>query len=506
MQLLFSILFVISRLAFLNPGNVFFDSKEYLTRLASGSLVTALTSGHPPLHSGFVLTFWPFYQFLSLIGINPVLPILLCQVLLSLLIVWLFYRTVSLLLNKEIAWRSMVVFTLIPIFWIVNEAVMMETTYLFYWILSLYFLTRYLVEKKQKTLYLIISSLSWVMAFLTHTVVIMWIPLFILLAFTINKKRSVSVLSWGLLALVTSSLVNAYLLSRTYSTDLYGGLYWLYSAKFGEHAWFQFTIETVFRYLRNWILPLGYNNSWILLLISIVGLFGWLLKDKKIFWIGVLWIVPSFVTNQWWDSLLYGRHSLIVSFALAIFAGGVLNKKSYRLFTGVLFVISLSALYLLLKPIPYIETAKVANTLPPGGLLIDSHFARPQTDGEYFGEIIFVDEPGWPAKNLSDRINSYLTSKKPVFITGQALSEPYGLFSGPYVHPLSISYKYGYILSYLSQKYYFEKYIDIDSDYNLCVYEIKEGSVNYPDIIRLDKSRKRIDWLDPLRILSSGIL
>ncbi|HEX9007930.1 MAG TPA: hypothetical protein VF837_01585, partial [Patescibacteria group bacterium] len=161
---------------------------------------------------------------------------------------------------------------------------------------------------------------------------------------------------------------------------------------------------------------------------------------------------------------------------------------------------------LMKKPTPYLEIAKAANRLQGGGLFIDSHFARPQTDGEYFGRMVFVDEPGWIADKLPDLIDEYLKINKPVYITGQALSEPYGLFSGPFLHPLSLSYKNGLILSYLKDKYRFSEVESVDDIYNLNVFQISKGTGGFPQINNLSESRRRIDWLDPFRIMSVDLL
>lgn len=506
MQLLFQLIFFISRLVLLNWNNVFFDSKEYLTRLADNNFLHALTTGHPPLHSGFILTFWPFYKLWELFGINPAAMTLVMQTILAWLTIRYFYKLVELLINKEVAWRSAVLLSVVPIFWIINEAIMMETTYLFYWITSLYFLCKYLKDKRDNKVYILASSLLWVMAFLTHTVVIMWIPLFVFVAFTTNKDRTIKLLPWALGVLATASVVNAYLLSKTYSTNFLGGLYWLYAAKFGEHAAFQPTVETLLRYGRNWLLPIGYNNTWVLSILAILGLIKLFRREKRMFWMAVLWIAPTFITNQWWDSLMYGRHGLIATFALVFLVTNLINKVSFKILVGIMLIISLSSLSLMKKPTPYLEIAKAANRLQGGGLFIDSHFARPQTDGEYFGRMVFVDEPGWIADKLPDLIDEYLKINKPVYITGQALSEPYGLFSGPFLHPLSLSYKNGLILSYLKDKYRFSEVESVDDIYNLNVFQISKGTGGFPQINNLSESRRRIDWLDPFRIMSVDLL
>lgn len=499
------LVFIASRLLFLNWGNVFFDSKEYLQRWSDPNFLNAITSGHPPLHSGYVATFWPIFQLSKNVGLDPAMVVLFFQSGLALLTVYFFYKTIKELFNTDIAFKSAVLFSALPIYWIVNEVVMMETTYFFYWVMSLFFLTRFLMNKKVEIKTILLSSFFWILAFLTHTVVIMWIPLFIYIVWTKGRGKFPIFILSGIVTLILASLINAYLLSIAHDTNIAGGLYWLYAAKFGEHATVASGIDTVLRYGRNWLMPLGYNNTWVLLVLAIVGFTLSFRKNLWLFGLSMFWIGPSFITNQWWDSLLFGRHSIISSLMIVILAVSFLSKKSFALICGLTLIISLSSLSLLKKPIPYLEVAKNLNTLPPGGLVIDSHFSRPQTDGEYFGQMLFVDEPGWDVSSLPETIDSYLKINKPVFITGHALSEPYGLFCGPYLHNLSLSYRNKVILSDLNEKYQIKEFININSDDNLNIYRITAGTSEKPLINNLKNYRRRIDWLDPLRILFNSL-
>ena len=503
MPWIFYVIVFFSRLLFINSGNVFFDSKEYISRWSDPNFLHALASGHTPLHSGYVATFWPIYQLAQALGLNPSYVVLLFQSILATLTVFFFYKSLRNLFDREIAYKSALLFSVLPLFWIVNEAVMMETTYLFYWVMSLYFLTKFFLASKNSLKWLSFSGLLWVAAFLTHTVVIMWTPLYFFLVWTKCKKKFWEFFVAGSLTLIIASLLNSWLLAVANNTNLIDGLNLLYVSKFDEHAQLGSILISVLRYFRNWLVPLGYNNSWSLLVFALVGFVISIKKNNWLFVLALFWLVPTFITNQWWDSLLYGRHALIGSLMLAILCASYLGRKALFLLAGLVMIISLSSLSLLKKPIPYLEVSKVLNFLPPGGLVIDSHFARPQTDGEYFGQMIFVDEPGFDMKKLPDSIDNYLKVGKSVYITGQALSEPYGLFCGPYLHNLSLSYKNKQILSELPQKYSFNKLTEIDSANNLDIYKIATGSSKYPEMNKLNYSRRRIDWLDPFRILLS---
>ncbi|KKT67808.1 MAG: hypothetical protein UW62_C0017G0002 [Candidatus Collierbacteria bacterium GW2011_GWB1_44_35] len=138
-----ALLFLISRLWFLNWDEVFFDSGEYISRWANPNYFSAIISGHPPLHLGYILYNWPVFRLFERQGLNPLPAILLVQVTLALLCVFFFGKVVSRLVEDKTANRAMILVSLLPIFWIVNVTVMMETGYLFFFFGSLFFLSKY---------------------------------------------------------------------------------------------------------------------------------------------------------------------------------------------------------------------------------------------------------------------------------------------------------------------------------------------------------------------------
>ena len=108
--------------------------------------------------------------------------------------------------------------------------------------------------------------------------------------------------------------------------------------------------------------------------------------------------------------------------------------------------VSVPALTLLKKPIPYLEEAQYVATLPKQSFIIESHFARPQVQKTIKGTPFYVNEPGYDVDTLDKKINTYLAEKKPIFISSAALSEPYGLYSGPYLHNITLSYEFPFLL------------------------------------------------------------
>lgn len=494
------LVFIFSRIWYLNPSNVFFDSAEYLERWSMESFWQAITSGHPPLHSGYILTFWPIFKLGSFLE-YPAILVILAQILLSLITVCLGLKIFEKLFGKKEAIKTLFIFSISSFFWITNVTIMMESVYLFYWMLSVYFLINYLDNESNWPLSLWLSAGSWMMAFLTHSVVILWIPFALTLTWLRNKNHFKSALLVGGLALTVVSIINGYWLAESFNTNLKGGLFWLYGAKFGEHAQASGNIITsILRWIRNWIMPLGYNLTWTVLLSSFIG-FLFLIKTKK--WqeltILLVWILPTMITNQWWDSLFFGRHALIALMPIIYLATYYLKKTGWFLLSLLVLFGTINNLELLRDKTPYLSVASEIVDLEKGGMLIDSHFARPQTDSIYDGRTEFVDEPGWPGKKIVEEIDTYLDTGLPVYVTAQALSEPYGLFNGPYLHSLTLSYKNDLILrSLFADKYAFTKVIAINSDFNLDIFRLTKGQGIYPGINDLRDSQRRLDYWDPL--------
>ena len=100
---------------FINAKEVFFDSKEYLTLFANPSLYKAIILGHTPIHEGYILLFWPVYQFALKAGFDPGYTVVIGEVLLAVLTVFCFYKTIAYVFDKKIAFfECTLLFHLLP--------------------------------------------------------------------------------------------------------------------------------------------------------------------------------------------------------------------------------------------------------------------------------------------------------------------------------------------------------------------------------------------------------
>ena len=285
----------------------------------------------------------------------------------------------------------------------------------------------------------------------------------------------------------------------------------IYKYLFGQGIAFTPTIHsflTLIRLIRNAVIPLLQNNNSVIFFLGAISLILKFKDSKKLFTVGFLWIIPALIVNQWFDfdALLFGRHAAITGFGFAFFAAIFLEKRRILCLLVILYVLasSLPALTLLKQPIPYLTEQKFVQQLPKG-LLIESHFARPQVQGYYNGEIIFTNETTLSKKEIGRIIDRYLDNNKPIFVTSQALSDPYGLYSGPFLHMISLSYVRGYFLEDVIRLYSLNEYATIDKDAGLTIYKvIEKTNSSYPNIQKLKNNKRQIDYFYPLsRLITS---
>jgi hypothetical protein len=492
--------FIFSRIFFINPLPVFFDSPEYLRRLSDPNYFQAIASGHIPFHAGYVLLFWPVFQFASHVGINPVFSVILVQIIVSAFTIYCFYGLINLISNNKIAGITAIIFALTPLYWIMNVSLMVESAYINLFIISLFLFSQCARKIPNPKLYLLAGCLTLGLAILTNPLVVLWMPLVLSVIYFLKKEKVIPIFLSITLTVLVAVLMNGFFIANAFHIPFDNGIrqYYLLGEDFKISPNISSSL-TILRFVRNAFISLFQSNTAIIFILGIISFMKIFKTNIKLSVITCLWILPSILTSQWYDPLLFGRHGAIAGFGLVLLAAIFLEerKKLFAITITYLLIVSLPALTLLKQPIPYLETAKFVQTLPKG-LLIETHFARPQVEANYPGEIIFVNQPGWSKEKLKDTIDDYLTNKKPIFITSQALSDPYGIYSGPFLYSLSLSYANKFELEDVITSYLTKKYAVIDNDAGIIVYEIvSRAESQYPEIPILIHSRHRIDYSEP---------
>lgn len=495
-----SLLFLVTRFFSITPGPVFFDSPEYMLRFADSSFFDALTIGHVPLHIGYVIFGWPLFHLTTIVYKSSYFFVIFFQIILSYAGYVSFYKFVKRVFNDEIALFSSSILLFLPLYWISQVTILMESVYVPSFMISLYFLYLYLKADKADK-YLFFSSLFFAFSLLVHIAILLWLPVFVFLTFVISKKKIFVVVSTFLCVVFLTSVISAYFLSVLHNGSLFDGFKLFFVSKLEERAFFELTILSTARYARNAIFPTFVNNTYLVTLLCIPGLYVLAKRSLQYFLVCLLWVAPVLFVNQWWDSVFFGRHSLIASYCLALLSGLVLAKRKYLKFLFVFYLIATTvpSVWLLKNPVPYVLLSDSVARLDSSSLLLLSHFERPQLELNYQGDFISVGEPAWKSKDTELAVKSYISENNKVFVTSHALSDPYGLYSGPYLHPLTLSYRNQPYLFESFQYYFFKPISVVNSSDNLIIYQIKEERcdtcVSYP-VVQMSTHRRRLDSYD----------
>lgn len=488
--LTFALVFSLSRLLLIDARPIFFDSQEYVNLLSQPDFLSALALGHAPPHVGYIFLFWPIYHIF-----HSFAAVLVFQSLLALAAIFAFIATIKIIVRStRVAFLAGVIAALLPLFWIASASFMMEISYTAFFVFSLYFLVRRR---------LILSALFFSLAVITHPLVVFLVFLILYLISNLKLKISNFLIP---LAVIYSSLSCLNILNIAYisHTSFWAEFLRMYFSKFHEHAVLSFSLTGLLIFLRNFLIPLIFNNSLLLVLLVPFALFG--LKSSRYFWIALFWILPAAFVNQWWDSLLNGRHALLAGFGLSFAASLLLSRhRLYKsIFLVYLLAFSVPAVSLLKGNIPYLQEAQAVALLPKNSLLIVSHFAKPQDEAAFPGVLLAVNFPLTPTSEIKKAIDIALQEKRPVFITSTAISEPYGLYSGPYLHNLSLSYLHPFELNAILPGYTLQLIKTINAKDNLFISQIvSTASANlpnpgYPLVPNLSKSPRLINSGDIL--------
>jgi hypothetical protein len=498
--ILFFALFFLSRILFINTGDVFFDSGENIDLFGYSNYFQALISGHFPPHEGYIMIFWPVFQLAKSFSTNPVVFVILGQIIMASIAVFCFYKVITFITDKKTAFASSVIVSLLPLFWITNVTIMMEIGYISFFFFSFYLLIKYLTVPK-KLVYLHLAAACFVLSFITHMLIVLWLPLLLAVVFYKKKDELLKIFITFCLYLGFASILNVLFISVVSKESIPAVFTHLYLSKGNELSYLPLNFQGFLIAMRNFLLPLLRNNTSLVVILGFLSLILLFRNNKKLFIFGLLWVLPSLYTNQWWDSLLNGRHALITSFGFAFLTAYLIRNKlaySFLVLVYLLFV-SIPILSLVNKPIPYFQQAEFVKSLPKDSLLIETHFAKPQVERTFQGKLLAVNDPLTGRETIQKEIDAYLANKKPIFISSGALSEPYGLYSGPYLHNITLSYTKSFEMEPVITDYSLEIYKIIDADDNLLLYKIVSSEDSpYPNIKRLKDSHRRLDYYDPV--------
>lgn len=436
------VLFVVLRLWVLNMSDMWFDSGEYLRRMMEPGLMAAMTQGHAPLHVGYVGFGWVIYRvFGSMywVGVG--------QVLLGLVGLWGLYRVVEYWFGREVARWSVVFYSLIPLVWVSQESVMMEAVYLPLFWLGWWGVIWWRKTGKAKWLVGGLMALGWAVS--THLVVLLWMTVLVVSDEQKRKDKEFGELlklMVGLGVMVgVVSVINGWLMGESLGVGVFGGVRELYVGKMSDRAVLGLDVLSWLRAVRNVMVPVYVHLGIATVVIGGVGFWG-LVKRRGLRRLGLmgLWLGPILIAAQWWD-FFSGRHLLIGLVGVVVLVAYVVVKMRWWKWVVLVYLVvfNVPSVARLRLPTYYQEMRQSLSELPEESLVVVGHFGKPHY-GQLKQEVVYVNQVG--EGGVGERIEKALGEEREVFVTSMALSEPYGQMSGPWVHPLGLSYHGSFLL------------------------------------------------------------
>lgn len=497
-NLILILILFLSRVFFLSPLPIYFDSPEYVRLIENPNLIQALTLGHEPIHPGYILPAWILSRIFPILGV--VYSAELVSSIFGTLALFVFYKIIKWLFNKTLAIKSLLVTALLPTFFLASTNVLTDTSYIFFYLFSFYCLLR---SRNRFNKWFLLGIFSLGYSIFTHTQVILWFPLFLAPVIFEKKNRFQvfknvaaflvlgSILGISslvlLLMLIGNTPIQGFKLLFMHGADIYGT----------GNIFYDLT-----RFVRNFGIILLRNNSTLVILAAALGSILLYRKDKKKLLILFLWFLPAILVTQYWHIGLFGRVALVASFPLA-----VLTSFAPRLLYF-LVVVQLIIMYIPLAiinknaPIQN-ELVSLYSTIPQGGVLVSSNLIRPQV--VFSGEKYFVNEPGQSLEFIGSEIDLALKNNKNVYIDSQTLYNPYYSYDGNHLHILSLGKVGNSKTEPLFDKYSVE-IIKETSNKRIFLYKINPASrlktdsksytYEYGKNFRGRLNHERIDYLD----------
>lgn len=425
----------ITRAILLNGSIDFFDAFQYLWRSNTGSLKDALTTGHAPYHPGYIFFTYTVNQILKFFNINNVaLAASLPSAIFGSLTVVVFFAWVEKMFKTKIALFSALILTIVPFFWISNQAILVDPTMIFFYITSLYLFYRWLDEKNY--FWLILSGFSFGYSMWAHTQIAFWALGFVgLMVYKVERKKwlmeAIRSSLWVIGPIFFIYLYLWLLVTSRHNPNYKDALIYLLTGNAGDHMPFSFLPG-----IRNFSII----STTFLALLSLVGIIKMIFKKTKESFFLIIWLFSGlFISALYLYANLYGRSSMISIFPAIIAASYLLinwQPKNKIVMTTKYLIMILVVVQLLFislpivklygtQPAPYQELGKIRGNLEPGGVAIISNLAK--TAPGYDAKDIVWETP---KEQIDVDIKKALEGKKPIFVDSDAIRFPYYKYDG----------------------------------------------------------------------------
>jgi len=430
-----------SRLALMSPSADFFDSNQYLWRLALPNFLALVTSGHPPFHPLYLLFCAAFYRMHLSSQLSATLP----SAILGAGSVIFLYLTLKMFFSRQLSVWAAALYALLPFVWISQITILVDPTEHFFYFLSLYLLGL-AIKREKATGYLmaLTAGLSFGLAGFAHTQVALWglAALSVtILAFKnfsfLEVKRAVFKLV--LFAFGGAVFVGAYVPLLTYASrqraDLdfvswRAALKYLLFGNAGDRRPLSL-YESVYRAVTLSTTPI--------FLLAIFGAFKMLYQEKKKFLAVLIWLLPAFlVATSYNYENLYGRALIIGLVPILVFALWGVSSLPRRWQKVVLAILVIQLLAISSPAVWRYHRMEAANSelaraqkeSTPGGVFVSAYSTK--TWAAYDGDFFSLGDVGFAAGRAQDKINAALKDGKSAYISSDAVYLPYRRYDGLY--------------------------------------------------------------------------
>ena len=430
---LLSILYFFSRLPFLRPYPVYYDSFEY-SRIAEAinfsNLAQVITSSHQPIHTFYFLTILFFKQIFFFLSADKIS--ILTSLIFGYLTMTFFFLFVKRYLDSKKAFFASLLLLLFPYFFVANTNILYESELLFFQIASLYFFFTGL--KKENIRRVLLAGILWSISISIFTGSLLILPAFVVLCLKTKKK-------FALLSLV---LISSFLIAVLLDVLILKSpalIVEKYQLHFGDLVSTQGGLAIfLFRILRNIVL----ESSAILSLPAAILIAAALLiaifnppSSTTTFNLlsSIVWFGPPIILMQFWHAGLFGRLAIFLVFPASLFLAENLIKKWQKIsLLLVLFLFLIPKLFAQIQGPPIYKYYELVKDVPNIAILTSdaNRFLYQKNQLP-----IFVFSPGNDLAEAEKFINENLDQGKTVLIDSAGLNYPYFQFDGDFYHLLS---------------------------------------------------------------------
>ncbi len=430
-----------SRLLLLSSSQDFFDANEYSNRVRDTSLLSAVSSGHPPFHPLFIGVGNIFYKFMQFFKISdPNLATTLPSAIFGCLAVIIFYFLIKKIFNRNIALIASIIISIIPFFWISSITILVDNIGIFFILLSayLYYIALEKIQDKSKVILILLAGISFGLALFAHTSFAMWLPIFlgIFVFWQLKKGFKFKDALYSLTFLVGPVLIclaYAYLLVYSgFNSDKLSALNYLLLGNIGDKKPLDFlgTIRSL------WL-----ESGSIIIILTLIGLIKIIWDKKKESILLIFWILPAFIVSSYVYENLHGRALILALFSMAILVAYLIDsiKNSYLRYS----VLLISLLLTLMISLPIIF--KYHNQIAPNetllyfekniehdSLFIGTNTLRTWNDNNLVGKYERLGDVDTGTSSVLDDIEQYQKDHKSIYLSSDAVFYPNWRYDGKF--------------------------------------------------------------------------